>query len=1255
MAGSKTRARSGGDGRRSQTGLPDAPPKAPPSFPIVGIGASAGGLEAFSAVLSNISPKTGMGFVIIQHLAPQQESLLAQLLRRATEMTVIEAKDGMEVCPNRVHVIPPNVRMMVKGGVLSLEPRVHGPGLWMPIDHFFQSLASDQSTRAIGVVLSGNDSDGATGLAAIRAEGGITLVQTSASAKHSGMPNAAIASGMADLVLTPQDIGRELERIAQTLIADGTGSKNGEPAAWKRILTLLKHRHGVDFSEYKSATVSRRVNRRMVLQRKADLASYSEYVEESPAESSLLFDDLLINVTGFMRDPDVFEKLEADVVPRLLSERNGYSPIRIWAPGCATGEEIYSIGMCLLDGASRLSVSIDLNLFGTDLNEKSVAFARNATYTDAQLAHLPSARRDRYFTRVNGRFQVVKRLRQMCVFARHNLGSDAPFSRMDFISCRNVLIYMGEQLQDRVVRSFHYALRNGGYLMLGHSEGLGDGAGMFGSLDKAARLYQKKNDGGSRQVATGEAGTASASNPAAIMPARAISVPAEYVAGQIAASVYGPAWILVDESYRLLQSSGDTSEFLRVPAGRATLDVLQLAREEIRGEFRRVLGLAVATDDMVRSDTILKSATGGSLRIDVRRIREVEGKGQCFLVVFLPGQKDTVAEESSTEAPHSDELLTENQRLREELRLATERLQWIVSERDAAIHDLTCANEEIRSSNEELQSINEEIETSKEEVEAANEELNTLNEELASRNLELSRLSDDLNNVLMSAAIPILMVDNDLRIRRSTAAAEDLLNIRESDEGRSIGDIRLLLSVEDVQPLIRKVIDTLTAVELEVQDRKGSWRMLRIRPYRTADNRIEGAVLVFLDIDQLRKLQLATEQARRFAESVTESVRTPLAVLDRTWSIRLANRAFLGLYGANATDVRGQSFFSFQGSLWNSQALKTALERLISEKGVLDDFEVEAPAAKIGPRFLSVSARLVQPDADAEVLVAIEDITERKISEARMLSEQAQLQQKVNRGAKELESTARGLLRETAHRQRTETALQESESALHRNREELRALTARLFHAQDQERRRVSRELHDDLSQKVAKLQFDIERLQQDNSSKPMAMAKRLESLREQAGKLSDDVRRIAHQLHPSSLDHLGLPIALRSYCRDFSFREGVRVRFTAVKAPKKVAADIASSLYRIVQEALRNVAKHAGKAEATITLTGGKDELRLRIRDNGGGFDPESVRGKGGLGLVSMEERVRLLNGSFRLRSLPHRGVTIEIAVPLALERKNG
>ncbi len=570
----------------------------------------------------------------------------------------------------------------------------------------------------------------------------------------------------------------------------------------------------------------------------------------------------------------------------------------------------------------------------------------------------------------------------------------------------------------------------------------------------------------------------------------------------------------------------------------------------------------------------------------------------------------------------------EVERLKQELLLTSQRMQSLIDERDSANQDLTSANEEIQSSNEELQSINEELETSKEELQSSNEELNTLNEELQNRNRELSRLGDDLTNLLSSTTIPILMLDHELRIRRVTAAAEQLFNIRSSDIGRPIGDIRMRLNVDDLELSVRRVMETLNAEELELQDLEGRWHLLRIRPYRTADNRIEGAVLTLIDIDQIRRAQIEADAARDFAESVVESVQMPLLVLRSDLRIRMANRAFCDSYGLQHAEIENLFFYEIGGGRWNLPELRIALEEVPSSQEPVDNFEIEREYPGLGKRNLLISAHSVQPGGENQILVAVEDITAQKRAENVLIDEQERLKRSLESG---------------------ETALHESEAALLRGRNELRALTAKLMQTQAEERRRISRELHDDLSQKTAKLQFDVETLQQHLPPDLKEVKKRLLNIRDGVETLSNDIRRIAYELHPSSLDHLGITIALRTYIREFTDREGIPVRFTSRKVPAKIPAEIASTLYRIVQEALRNVAKHAGKTSVSIALTGGPNQLSLSIQDHGIGFDVHSSQDKGGLGLISMQERARLVHGDFSLETLPGRGATITVQVPLS------
>ena len=504
-------------------------------------------------------------------------------------------------------------------------------------------------------------------------------------------------------------------------------------------------------------------------------------------------------------------------------------------------------------------------------------------------------------------------------------------------------------------------------------------------------------------------------------------------------------------------------------------------------------------------------------------------------------------------------------------------------------------------------------------MQSTNEELNTVNEELRNQNQELSRLSNDLSNLLSSAATPILMLDNELRIRRVTTSAEQLLSIRPGDVGRPLGDIRMRLSVDDLEPAVRRVLETLAPQEMELQDREGRWHVLSIRPYRTTDNRIEGAVLVLVDIDQARRAQIAANLAREFAESVVESVQSPLLVLGGDLQVRLANRAFLASYGLQLEDLENRSLYQVNGVQWNLPKLRNALERVRAGQSTIEELEVEQDIAGAGQRTVLINARLIQPDSDHQILLVVQDITAHKLAERVLLDEQERLKRSVH----------------------------DSGAALLQNREELRALTAQLLQSQGEERRHVSRELHDDVSQRMAKLQFDVERLEQKLPADSKEVKRRLLTIRDEIATLSNDIRRIAYELHPSTLDHLGLAVALRSFAREFAHREGVQVRFTARKVPAKIVPEVASTLYRVAQEALRNVAKHAGNTRVTVTLAGRKNDIYLSIRDDGPGFDVKAAHGSGGLGLISMQERVRLVKGKFSLKTRPGRGVLVVIHVP--------
>jgi two-component system CheB/CheR fusion protein len=1213
------------------------------AFPVVAIGASAGGLAAFTELLKALPAESGMAFVLIQHLEPRHESALTLLLSKATSMPVVEVSNGMAVEANHVYVIPPNRNMTIRQGTLRLAPRNTGGALQRPIDDFAIALGEEKGNAAIGVILSGTGSDGTQGLKAIKSAGGVTFAQEPKSAEWPAMPMSAIAAGAVDFVLSPKNIAAELARIGRhPYLKDAREVPEGSEL--DKISLILRSVMGVDFRLYKQATVRRRIARRMALQKIESLAQYVLILRKNREEAQALADDIFIHVTSFFRDPECFQALRNRVLAKLRTRKPDDS-LRVWVPGCSTGEEAYSIAMLLIEELGELPNRIRIQIFGTDVQERAVAQARAGIYTEAAIAGVSPARRKRFFARTDSGYQINKFVRDLCVFARHDLAKDPPFSRLDLISCRNVLIYLGAAMQRHVVATFHYALQPEGCLWLGHSESLRDFPDLFSQLEKPHKFYLQKEPRDPlnarltrRRTAADDVATASA-----FLPERERTPEAEVerTAERIVLSEFGPAWVVVNQNFEVLNSRGDVSQYLQIPAGRATLSLLRMARDEVRAELTKLLTRARAGELDVWSSALTREKGGAisQTRLEVRRITPVSGPPPAygnnpeaaFLIVFFPGGRDDAppAPQPVLDAAPQTAQPGEKETLRQELNLANQRLQAILSERDAANQELTSANEEIQSSNEELQSINEELETSKEELQSSNEELNTVNEELQTRNQELVRLSDDLANLLSSTTMPILMLDNDLRIRRVTQAAERLFNIRQIDVGRPLSDLRLRLSEDHLDALVHRVIKTLVGEELELQDRDGRWHVLRVRPYRTAENRIQGAVLVMVDIDQIRRAQQAADAARAFSESLVQAVQTPLLVLNSDLRIRTANHAFLNAWRLNRSEVEGRALNAIGGGPWVSPELEAALGRLARREKVFEDLECSHELPSGGKRILLIHARQVRQDNSAgndfQILLAAADVTAQRRAEKIMLEELS----------------------------RTETALSGSQDALQRSREELRALTASLLNAQEEERRRVSRELHDDVGQSMAKLQFDIERLEQSLPAQRKTEKKSLLTIRDTAATLSNDLRRIAYALHPSSLDHLGLTVALRAYAREFTKRSGIRTKLTTSGVPASVPPDIANCFYRITQETLRNVAKHAPAATlVSIHLSGEHSHLNLTIQDDGPGFSPDAVRGNGGLGLISIEERARLIHGDFKLTSGKGGGTVITVSAPLGRSR---
>lgn len=968
-------------------------------FPVVGIGASAGGLEAFRALLSHLPTDTGMAFVLIQHLAPTQKSLLRDILSRATAMPVFEVQDGTAVEPNCVYVIPPNTKMTIAQGVLKLSPREKIYGVAMPVDVFFLSLAEDRGNRAIAIVLSGGDSDGARGLEAVKTAGGITFAQCEDSAKVSSMPNTAVATGQVDFILPPAEIGEELAKISRHPYVTYTSPKKAVESssdsesvdtAQQDIFTLLRTARGVDFTLYKHATLTRRIQRRMVLYKLDKLEDYVTYLRSHSAEVQALYDEVLINVTSFFRDAGAFDALTSKVFPAILKDKAAANlPIRIWVAGCSTGEETYSIAICLLEFLEAQGVKSSIQIYATDISDLVIEKARRGFYKQSLVADVSPERLQRFFVQVEGGYQIAKFVRELCVFAKQNLCSDPPFSKLDLISCRNVLIYFSAALQKKILPIFHYGLKPTGFLMLGTSETTGEASQLFSQVDKKHKIYSRKLIPGrlTLDLVTKNypSQTPQETDPT-IDGDTWNDLDLQKEADQIILEGYTPAGIVIDSDLEILYFRGQTSSYLDPSPGRASLNLLKMAKEGLKLELRSAIHQAKKQEVPVKKEglQIRERDRVRQVNIDVIPFKSRSLEERYFLVLFEEGCPIAIAQATETSVGDA-KLRQEIARLNQELATTKDYLRSIIEEQEATNQDLRAANEEILSSNEELQSSNEELETAKEEIQATNEELNTINDELHRRNIESTQVSSDLQNLIDSTNIPILMLGSDLCIRRFTPLAQTILHLIPADVGRPLRDINHTLNVPNLESQILEVINTLSTKKQEVQDQQGHWYDLRIRPYRTLDNKIDGALVMLIDIHALKRSMEELEYSRNYARAIVETVREPLIVLDKNLRAITANQSFYRMFHVLPAETEQHLFFELGNGQWNIPGLREMLEEILPKDTQIQDFEVEHDFDRIGHKVMLLNARtMAQAENGKSILLAIEDITEQKRLEAEL-------------------------------------------------------------------------------------------------------------------------------------------------------------------------------------------------------------------------------------------------------------------------------
>ena len=1303
-------------------------------------------MEAFTELLTALPLDTGMAFVLVQHLEAEHESMLTELLSKVTQIPVTEVRHGMRVEPNHVYVIRANTDLSLAGGVLRTSGRRAAAGRHLPIDHFFSTLAETQGHLAIGVILSGTASDGTLGLKAIKAAGGITFAQEPKSAKFDGMPKSALLAGCVDFVLPPERIARELSQITLHSYAGLPNLEKEYPLVsawdedWIRIFKLLREASAVDFTFYKKPTISRRIARRMALKKIERLSEYLKILQSDPEELDALYRDLLIQVTSFFRDPDVFRALRNKILPQILARKPAGDPVRIWVPGCSSGEEAYSIAICLLESLGDRAASTPVQIFASDINEQAVDKARAGLYPKEALKNVSGERLRRFFSAEKRNYQIKPGVRELCIFARHDMASAPPFSRMDLISCRNVLIYLEPVLQKRILASFRYALRAGGFLLLGKSESLG-GFPDFKIADRKNKFFAKI-----ASTPAWEAGPVAFEKPIHHGKRYVEDAPGfdlEKEADRIIRERSQHAGIVVNNDLQILHFRGDMSPYLRLIPGKATFQLLRMLREELVLELRGAVNKARKTGASVRKEAVRVKQNGDLhlVNIEVRPLAARRAGDRYFLILFedaiRPSGRKTkpaavgrqVREGRGLSGYGNSRELAE---LENDLTRTRDYLQAVIQEHETTNEELKAANEEAQSSMEELHSTNEELETAKEELQSTNEELTTLNEQLQKRNTELARLSDELSNVINDVDIPIVILGGDQHIRRFTPPAEKLLRLLPGDVGRPLGHIRMGINLPDLDESISQVIRGLGDVWREVQAEDGRWYSVRILPFLTAEHKIDGVLIAFVDVNDLRESRETSQRERKLITAILNAARDLLViVLDREGCVLQFNRAAQELTGYSLEEVMGKPLWDFLPIPEEKAQVKSGIEELLrggeahgethwltkhgqrrlvawTNTAAVGDGGTADYVIRTGVDVTSREEAQEQVrDSDAAIRTLLETAPDAVLAhdrEGRIVFVNAAAEAVFGYKRRELIGQPVAILVPERFRQqhaghvadffvkprmrpmaaglnlfglrkdgsefpadiglswfKTKAGTlgvsfvadiserRKSEATMLQNQKELQALTARLLGLQETGNREIARELHDDLSQKLAALGMEVSTLQQPSARQVDSLPERVRALSDRINGLAEGVHAMSRRLHPAVLDELGLEAALREECAAFSTQLAIPCNVESKDVPISLPEDVSLCLYRVAQESLRNIARHAQASKVRVTLSGRKDGIALRVDDTGDGFDLKERKGKGGLGLISMEERVRLLNGKFTIQSHPGKGTSVDVFLPLA------